>query len=151
MRFLGDEDGDGLGLAVGRKPDLQVDAEFLAEVGQVLAECLLGRHHVGGVDVHRHPEDAFTDCLIEILDVDAALEQERRDFGDQPGIVLADHRYLGQLSGHGHHRRTSSFICRRFAARERKVFVFPQYRRPRAAAEMVGFRTYHSTIQWLAH
>ncbi len=62
--FLRDEDGDGLGLAVRREPDLDVDVELVPELGQVLAEFLLRRHHLGGVDVHGHPEDALPDGLV---------------------------------------------------------------------------------------
>jgi len=68
-------------------------------------EFLLRTAHPGGVDGHRHPEDPVPDRLIEVLDVDVALEKQRRDAGDETGVVLADDGDLRVLAAHGRHLR----------------------------------------------
>ncbi len=99
--LFGDQDGDLLGLAVGGEPDLDVDAEFRTEVVEVVAQRRFRTDHLAGVDVHRHPEDALADGLVQVFDVDAPLEEQGRDFGDQPGVVVPHDGDLGELATHG--------------------------------------------------
>jgi phosphoribosylformylglycinamidine synthase len=104
--LLRDEDRDGLGLAVAGEPHLDVEAEVRAQVVERVAQLGLGTGHRRRVDVHRHPEDAVPDGLVEVLDVDVALEQERRHAGDESGLVLTDDRDLRVLPRHADHHRT---------------------------------------------
>ncbi len=108
--LLRDEDGDGRGLAVGGEPDLHVDAECVAQVGEVVAEFSSGVT-IPACRRAWSSGRSLADRLVEVLDVDAALEQERGHFGDEARVVLADDRNLSQIASHDTHLRTaSSFI-----------------------------------------
>jgi len=53
--------------------------------------------------VHRHPEQALADGLVQVLDVDASLEQQRGDLRDEASVVLADDGYLREVARHVAH------------------------------------------------
>jgi hypothetical protein len=98
--FLGDTDGDPTGLPIAGEPYLDLDAEFPSEVRKRLPEFVGVGLHLTRLDAHRHPEQAITDRLIEILDVDSALEQQSGDSGDESGFVAADNRDFGEFGRH---------------------------------------------------
>jgi hypothetical protein len=104
VTFLRDQDGDGLGLVIRREPHRYVRVQFFPQFLEVGQEGRFRTDHLGRVDVHRHTEVALPDGLVEVLDVDAPLEEQRGHLGDQPRNVVADDRDLCTFATNRRHR-----------------------------------------------
>jgi len=80
--------------------DLHVESEVVAEVAEVVPKRVLRTDHISGVDGEIHPKDVVANRLIEVLDVDPALEQEAGHPGNEPGVVVSDYRDFSHVGRH---------------------------------------------------
>ncbi len=134
VRFLRHEEGDLPGVAFRREANADVYPEVVAEFGEVAAESVFAHGHLARLDVNRHAEDALADGLVDVLDVDSALEEEGRDAGDESGIIVPDDGDFGQLS-----------VVHRFTCRLRGTAMEETYR-VSVAKTFVTVQNFPSTL-----